>query len=361
MKDWLNSMMANEFIYHIVVAAAIVIVFFLLSRAVRALLGLIGRKIITKTETVLDDRILAVVLEHVKPLMILISLHLAVREIRKGVLPDDMTADQILGYSESILYIILVLLVVKIIMGIIKEIVDWYLDRISAEGAVSLKKTLGPLTAKVMKIVVGLVGFIIILDHFGINIGSLLVSLGVGSLAVALAAQDTLANMIAGFVILVDRPFRVGDRIELQSGLVGDVQEIGLRSTKLLNYDHNLIIIPNSDLVKSPLINYAYPFSPMRVVLKVGVAYGTKPEKVRAILLDLASAHPEVLKDPPPEVFFTALGDSSLEFTMMLRVGDFSKRFKTETALREQAYNAFAREGIEIPFPQRVVHMKSST
>ncbi|MBI4536318.1 MAG: mechanosensitive ion channel family protein [Ignavibacteriae bacterium] len=346
--------------YHLILAIVIVAVFYLLSGVVRKTLRFIGRKVFSRTQTVLDDKILAVLLANVTPLMLIVALHIAVREVRKVVMPGDETAGQILDYADSLLYIVLVLLAVKILVGIFREIIDWYLERISAEGSINLKMTLGPLTAKGVNILVGLVAIIVILDHFGVNIGNLLVSLGVGSLAVALAAQDTLANMIAGFVILVDRPFRVGDRIELAGDQIGDVQEIGLRSTKLLNFDNNLIIIPNADMVKGHIVNYAYPFNQMRVVLKVGVAYGTNPEKVRAILLRLADAHPDILKDPAPEVFFTAMDDSAIEFTLMARVDAFSKRFKTETHLREQAYLAFAKEGIEIPFPQRVVHMKAN-
>jgi len=351
--------MGNESMYHVIIALVIVVVSYFFSRLVRGALSWIGRRVFAKTENTLDDKILGVVLAHVKPLIVIISVHVGIREIRKGVTESDLTADQMLDYGESILYIAGVLLAVKILLGIIREIIHWYLDRISGEGAVNLKKTIGPLTTKAMNVLVGLVAVIVLLDHFGINIGSLLVSLGVGSLAIALAAQDTLANMIAGFVILVDRPFRVGDRIELGSDQVGDVQEIGLRSTKLLNYDSNLIIIPNADLVKSRLINYAYPFNQTRVVLKVGVAYGTDPATVRRILVDLARNHPDIVSDPAPEVHFTAMGDSAIEFSLMARAVDYTKRFLTLNTLREHAYIAFAREGIEIPFPQRVVHTKT--
>jgi small-conductance mechanosensitive channel len=351
--------MESELVYHLVVAAVVVAVFYLLARAVRWVLAWVGHRALAKTENILDDRILAVVLANVKPLMVIIALHIALREVRKGVTASDLTADQVLGYGESLLYIATVLLVIRIFLGILRELIHWYLERISAEGAVNLRMTLAPLTTKVASVLVGLVGVIIVLDHFGINIGSLLVSLGVGSLAVALAAQDTLANMIAGFVILVDRPFRVGDRIEIGAGQVGDVQEIGLRSTKLLNYDSNLIIIPNADLVKSRIINHAYPFNQTRVVLKVGVAYGTDTAAVRRILTDLARHHPDVLHDPPPEVHCTALGDSAIEFSMMARVVDYTRRFAVETTLREQAYMAFEKEGVEIPFPQQVVHTKA--
>ncbi|HXG00633.1 MAG TPA: mechanosensitive ion channel family protein, partial [Bacteroidota bacterium] len=244
---------------------------------------------------------------------------------------------------------------------IVHVFINWYLDRLGDGSGSQLRLTLGPLTNKIINLVIGLVAVIIILDHFGVNIGSLLVSLGVGSLAVALAAQDTLANMIAGFVILVDRPFRVGDRIELPSGQIGDVQQIGLRSTRILNFDNNLIIVPNSDLVKGRITNYAYPHNQMQVQVKVHVAYGTDVSKVRSILLELAAAHEDILPEPPPQVFLTAMNDSSLEFGLAARTSDFTKRFKVECDLREQIYMRFSREGIEIPFPQRVVHMKTSS
>ncbi|MFN0156655.1 MAG: mechanosensitive ion channel family protein [Bacteroidota bacterium] len=358
--QWLKNILGSELLYHTVIAIAIVVVFAMFSRVVRAVLKFIADRVFSRTKTVLDDRIVAVVLRHVRPLLIVTSLHIAVREIRKGTAATDETILQILEYGDAILYIIAVILVVKIVFCIIREIIDWYLDRISSEGSSNLKMSLGPLTGKVANILVGMIATIIILDHFSVNIGSLLVSLGVGSLAVALAAQDTLANMIAGFVIMVDRPFRVGDRIELPSGQTGDVMEIGLRSTKVLNFDNNLIITPNAEIVKGRIINYSYPFNQMRAQVKMGVAYGTDPEKVRGILLALARSHPDIVPDPAPEVHFTAMNDSSIEFTLVARASDFKTQWAAQNMIREQAYRKFAEEGIEIPFPQRVVHMKTT-
>ena len=358
--EWLQQFFSNEIAFHSTVAVCIVVVFSVLSRATRALLRWVVHKVLAKTETVLDDRIIGVVLAHVRPLMVLTGLHIAARELRKAVVASQETLNQILDYAESILYIAVVVLAVKIFLGIVREIINWYLERIATDGSSNLKDTIGPLTSKVVNIIVGMVAIIIILDHFGVNIGSLLVSLGVGSLAVALAAQDTLANMIAGFVILVDRPFRVGDRVEIPSGQIGDVLEIGLRSTRMVNFDNNLIVVPNAELVKSRIINYASPFEPMRVMVKFGVAYGTEPERVRTILLELASAQPDLLKDPPAEVHFTAFNESSIEFTLIARAVDFRKRWQIENLLREEAYRRFAAEGVGIPFPQRVVHMKGT-
>ena len=358
MIEWLRTLMQDELWVRVVVAAIIVTAFFLLSRVAKMFLSFLGRKVFAKTETVLDDRILEVVLAHVKPLMVVVGFYVGIREVRKGTTPAHLTANQILDYADSIVYIVAVILVVKILLGIVKVIIDWYLDNLSGEGASDLKMTLGPLTSKLVDTLVGMVAVIIVLDHFGINIGSLLVSLGVGSLAVALAAQETIANMIAGFVILVDRPFRVGDRIELSTKETGDVQAIGLRSTKVLNFDSNVIIIPNAELVRTRIVNYSYPQRLTKVQLTVNVAYGTDPARVRRILLDIAGSHPELMKDPAPEVFFTDVKDSSLEFTLVARSGDYTKRFGAEASLREQAYLALNREGIEIPFPQQVVHTR---
>lgn len=356
--EWLNQIVNNEIAFHSTVAVAIVLVFSLLSRAVRALLRWGARRVFSRTKTELDDRVVAVVLAHVRPLMVLTGLHIAVREIRKAVASADEALSQILDYSEALLYIAVVVLAVKILLGILREIITWYLEHAAADGSPRLKNTLGPLTGKVMNVLVGMIAVIVILDHFGVSIGSLLVSLGVGSLAVALAAQDTLANMIAGFVILVDRPFRVGDRVEIPSGQIGDVREIGLRSTTMVTFDNNLLVIPNAELVKSRILNHSLPGEPMRVMVKFAVAYGTRPESVRAILLETASAHPDLLKDPAPEVHLTSLNDSSLEFTLIARAVDFRTRWAAENLIREEALGRFASEGIEIPFPQRVVHMR---
>jgi MscS family membrane protein len=359
MMEWLKNMVQGEFWGRVVVAAIIVTAFYLLSRFAKKLLSFLGRKFLAKTETVLD-KILEVILAHVKPLMVIIGLHVGVREIRKGAPASELTVNQILDYADAFLYIVVVIILVKVLLSTIRVIIDWYLDHLSTEGASDLKMTLGPLTSKVVNILVGMVAVIITLDHFGINIGSLLVSLGVGSLAVALAAQDTIANMIAGFVILVDRPFRVGDRIELATKEIGDVQAIGLRSTKILNFDSNVIIIPNGELIKSRIVNYSYPDRPVKAQVVINVAYGTDPEKVRRILSAIARHHPDVLQEPAPEIHFTAMKDSAIEFTLVARTTDYTKQFVVQTTLREQIYLALSKEGIEIPFPQQVVHVKAN-
>ena len=344
---------------HVVIAAVIVVAFFFLSGILKAFLGYLGRRLLTRTQTDLDDRILSVILSRLRPLIVVIGFAIGLREVGKGISEAEVTATQMLEYGGAILYILIVLIVVRILLGILGAVVQWYFEKKSEGDHAGLRVTLAPVTNKAVSILVWMVATIVLLDHFGINIGSLLVSLGVGSLAVALAAQDTLANMIAGFVILTDRPFRVGDRVQLASGEIGDVQQIGLRSTRILNLDVNVIVVPNAELVKGRITNYSHPSSHVRVVLKVGVAYGSDPDGVRRIILDSAHRHPEVLKDPEPVVLFTDLGESAMEFTLIARVKDFNTDGVVKSELREQIYLALRNAGIEVPIPRRVVLMKT--
>jgi small-conductance mechanosensitive channel len=344
-------------VYHLAVACVVIILFLSLTRAVRAFLNFLGRKIISKTETDLDDRILDVVLANVRPAMLVLGLYFSIREAGKGLLEVDPALTGIVDGILAALYVAGILVIVKIGIGISREVVSWYLENASVEGGSALQKTVGPLFSKSLNFLIALVGLIVILDHFGINIGSLLVSLGVGSLAVALAAQETLANMIAGFVILVDRPFRIGDRIDATSGVVGDVLAIGLRSTRVLNFDNNVVIIPNADLVKARVTNFAYPYKEMRILLKFDVAFGTDIQRLRSMVLALARSNPEILKDPEPSLRVVGITENGIHLWLTARAKDFSTQFTAETDLREQIYELLMREGISPAIPQRRIIM----
>jgi MscS family membrane protein len=340
---------------HLFVAALIVAASWPVAGVVRAILKFVADRVVTQTETDLDDKIVAILLKHVTPLVVTASFGLAFREVSKGLAASELTAHQLVEYGQQLVYVLLVVLALKVIVGIARELIEWSLEQATRGESVSLKSTLGPMVRKTVNVVAALVAAIIVLDHFGINIGSLLVSLGVGSLAVALAAQDTLANVIAGFVILVDRPFRVGDRIEIATGQAGDVVQIGLRSTRFVNFDNNVVILPNAELVKSRIVNVAHPNAPTRVLLRFDVAYGADPARVRSILLDLASANADLLKDPLPQVVLAAMADGALQFQLIARSQSYQVQFRAETTIREQAYVAFRDAGIELAVPVRRV------
>jgi MscS family membrane protein len=347
----------SDLTFHSLIAIGILVAFLLLTRVVKAFLSFLGRKVFARTETLLDDRILEVVLANVRYAMLVAGLFVALREISKGTSPAETTILQLLEYSNAAVYVLGIAVLIKIVAGVLREIISWYIERASSEGVSGLKLTLGPLTTKLVNVLVGLVAVIIILDHFGVNIGSLLVSLGVGSLAVALAAQDTLANMIAGFVVLIDRPFRVGDRVEIATGVTGDVMTIGLRSTRLLNFDNNVIIIPNADLVKSRIVNQAFPHSQTRITLRFDVMYGTDLSKLRAILLGLAKANPDIVTDPEPKVLLTGITESSVQVTLIVHARDYRQAGGAESLLREQAYETFLKKKISMPAARHIIKM----
>ena len=183
-------------------------------------------------------------------------------------------------------------------------ILDWYNHHWSKKATSKYYDEFIPLFKRLIIIVVYTISIIAILHQFNQNVSSIVVSLGVGSLAVALAAKDTMANMIAGFMIMTDRPFRLGDRILLESGEKGDVYDIGLRSTKILTFDNTLIVVPNQQIINEKVTNLSYPDPQIRVKVEVGVAYGTDLEKAKKILVQICKSHAEVLDNPPPEAFF---------------------------------------------------------
>jgi len=208
--------------------------------------------------------------------------------------------------------------------------------------------------------VISMIGLLIVLNRFDINVSGIIATLGIGSLAIALAAQETLANMIAGFVILIDRPFREGDRIKLPSGEVGDVYEIGMRSTKILDFDNNLIIVPNTDLVKSKIQNMTYPDYVSRVFVDVDVAYDTNIELAKKILIDIAKSHPLTLPEFEPVVFVTNFNQSGISLRLISRTADYRNVYKMQSDFREEILKKFFEYKIEIPFLQVVIRNPQS-
>ncbi|MGE5326737.1 MAG: mechanosensitive ion channel family protein [Deltaproteobacteria bacterium] len=221
--------------------------------------------------------------------------------------------------------------------------------------------------ALVVRVLFALIAVAIILENLGIHLTAVWTTLGVGSVAVALALQETLSNLFAGLYVMADRPIRPGDYIKLDSGQEGFVVRVGWRSTTIRMLANNLVIIPNSTLAKAIITNYSLPEDRMSYVLQVGVAYGTDPARVEKVLLDSFqdAIHDHVeglLAEPKPFVrFIPGFGDSSLDFSLIVQVGKFTDQFLVQSELRKRIATRFAAEGIEIPFPIRTVVLDKSS
>lgn len=207
------------------------------------------------------------------------------------------------------------------------------------------------------------IGFLIILNILGISITPLITALGVGGLAVALALQDTLANLFAGIHILMEKSVRVGDFVKLESGQEGYVEDITWRTTRIRMLPNNMVVIPNSKLSQSILTNYYLPEKRMSLLIPIGVSYSADPAKVEKILVEEAKKGageiPGLLGDPEPFVrFIPGFGDSSLDFTLICQVKEFVDQYLAQHELRKRIFRRFKEEGIEIPFPHRTVYLR---
>jgi small-conductance mechanosensitive channel len=184
-------------------------------------------------------------------------------------------------------------------------------------------------------------------------------SAGVAGIVIGFAAKDTLANLFAGIFIIADAPYKLGDFILLDTGERGRVTDIGIRSTRLLTRDDVEITVPNAVIGNAKIVNQTGgPHSKMRVRVNVGVAYGSDIDKVREVLLDVASSCDLIVQSPPPSVQFRQMADSALVFQIRGWTSEPLYRGRTLDQVNTAVYKRFAEEGIEIPFPQRVVHLR---
>lgn len=253
---------------------------------------------------------------------------------------------------DGVLFAFGVLLITLALARSYSILLDWYAARSQPDASTAeLAREFNPLFSKVGKVFIALVALSMLLQHFGVNVASLVVSLGVGSLAVGLAAQDTLSNMFAGFTILLDRPFRVGDRIQLASGEVGDVQSIGMRATIIKTGEETILIVPNSLLVKERLVNQSRPTRHLVTRVEVAVAFGSDLGKVKDILRRAALRSPRVDPDRDPVVLITRLHEFAVNFVVMFWARDYAEQGLARTEVFEAVHDGLTAAGIEIPRP----------
>jgi small-conductance mechanosensitive channel len=331
----------------ILFALIIFAIFWLLAQLLKYVLVNWGPKFTSITKTEIDDRILRRITPPASLFVVLCGLYYAVRSLP---LPEKA-----LVVSSGAIFVVNIIIFTNIAYRTVDEILDWYGSRVAERTGVGMDRQILPLAEKIITIFLIGSALIITLKHFNYDILSLVTALGIGSLAIGMAAKDTLANMISGFTLMIDRPFRIGDRIQLTGGQWGDVVDIGLRSTKIKTADNTLLIIPNSELCNSTVVNMAFPDLKSKGRINVGVAYGCDVITVKNLLVDTALEFPEVLRDPAPEAFFVSFGENALNLSLFFWVDDYGKVFQVTDLLNTKIVTRFAENGIEIPYPTRTV------
>lgn len=204
-------------------------------------------------------------------------------------------------------------------------------------------------------------GLFVTLKVAGIDLSALALALGAVGVGLGFGLQNITSNFISGLIILAERPIAIGDRVEVD-GVAGQITRISLRSTTVVTNDNICIIVPNSNFISQSVINWSHGDPKVQFRLPVSVAYGTDTEKLRGVLLAVAAAHPKVLKEPAPSVYFEAFGDSALKFELGVWTAEMTfspRRFRSE--LNFAMERALRENAIQIPFPQRDLHVRTGS
>lgn len=331
----------------ILVAVTIFAFFWILAKTARYALNTWGGKFTSFTRTDLDDRILRRITPSVSLLVVFAGLHYAAKSL-------PLTGNVQLAAS-GVIFVANVIILTNMAYRTTDELLVWYASKLSGQEKGALDRQLIPLAEKLFTIFLMGAALIIILKHFNYDILSLVTALGIGSLAIGMAAKDTLANMISGFTIMIDRPFRIGDRILVAKDQWGDVMDIGLRSTKIKTADSTLLIIPNSTLCNSNLVNMAFPEAATKGRINIGIAYGSDVERVKGLLTEIALETAEVLKEPRPEAFLVSFGDSALNMALFFWTASYTDIFPATDKINTAILKRFKECDIDIPYPTSTV------
>jgi MscS family membrane protein len=336
---------------HLMVSVLLLSVSIVVAIIVLTALKIIGRQVAKRTSTQVDDKLFAAVQTPVFRLIVLGGFYLAVLNLSL----DAWFGDIALNIIVTLAYLIITMFAVNA------------LDIITNTGIKDLvKKTestlddeIIPIVHKTVKVVIWAFGLMLILGAWGIDVGPFLAGLGIAGLAISFALQSTLANVFAGVSLILDKTFKVGDKVQLESGELGVIHDLSLRSTRLRTYDNELVIIPNDQLAKGRIKNYTQPDSRLRVVVPFSVEYGNKPEKVIPIIEKAIKANvKDILDDPEPDVVFTTMGASSIDFQARFWVENYGTAYAKKLETNDLIYKTLNKNKIGIPFPTQTLYVK---
>ena len=259
----------------------------------------------------------------------------------------------------SLLQIFLLVTLLIAVFWISSRTKRFLFNRLLAQSG--LDRSLQYAIAQVVSNIVLVVGIFIVLENTGIRLAALTVFAGAVGVGVGFGLQNIASNFISGLVILAERPITIGDRVEV-AGIAGQVEHIRARSTVIRTNDNIMMIVPNTKFIDSPVTNWTYGDRRVRFRIPVGVAYGSDVAKVRDALLAVAQENPHTLKEPAPGVFLEKFGDNSIDFKLVVWSSEMSARpSRYRSDLNFAIVEKFREAKIEMPFPQRDLHIRSGT
>ena len=300
-----------------------------------------------KTKTKIDDIIIRAISSIVFYVVLLLGIKIGLQQFELQTTVFQNLVDTLLILIASIF-----------LFKIIGHFAHLWMQEWKFKTKTTADERLIPFVQKILKAVVIILAVIFIFSAWNVNISPLLATAGIAGLAIGLAVKDSLSNILGGLQLVLDRTFKVGDKVQLESGEMGVILDIGLRSTKMKTYDNEVIYIPNGYLANAKIKNFTHPDVSIRVNVEFGVVYGSNTEKVRQVVLDALKKIETVIEEPEPVVQFLKMSDFSLDFVARAWVKEYTEAYETKIRMTDEIYNALNAAGIGIPFPTRTVYTK---
>ena len=330
------------------ISLGIVIIAVLLSKSIRWTFRNIISKLTTKTETTIDDFLFKKIEKPIAYAVIIFGFWLALKHL--------FFSENFSQYVNNAYQILIVInatwLFSRLISGIISEYMQRSIDKKS--GDEKFDNSVIHTLIKIIDVFVWIIGIVIALGQIGVNIGALITGLGIGGVAFALASQDTIKNIFAGVVLFVDRPFRIGDRIKIDS-YDGVVEDIGIRSVRIRTLDKRLITMSSSKVADAVIINISSEPG-RRVVMSLGLTYDTTPQKMQLaldLLKNLPGSTPEI--QPDVTALFENYGDFSLLITFIYFIKKDADISQTQSKVNLNILSLFNENGLNFAFPTNTI------
>ena len=339
----------------VMIGLGIIAVSVVLSLVIGYLLRFLSVRFSKRTMTRLDDVVLSSVTGPLRVAIIVAGLQFALIQF-------DAIREEWREPIGDFFYVVYLLIIYVALIRLTSGLADWYGAEVTSRTETELDEKFLSFFRSLANIIITIIAVIILLGHFGIEPSALVATLGIGSLAIALAAKETLSDIISGFMILLDQPFAIGDRVALLDiDTWGDVTEIGLRSTRILTRDNRMVTVPNSVIGKGLIVNYSDPSTMYRVQTQIGLAYGIDVEAARRVLIEALNSEEWVMKDKPVEALMLSISDSALVFRVRCWIENYIETRKVIDKMNTALYRALEQSQIELAMPQHEVFLQEPT
>lgn len=341
LNNYLNTYLNNKYVVFLLILGGAVI----LAKLLVVVFEKVLKGLAKKTKTEIDDLIFERVEKPLFYLVLVYGFKLALANL--GV---D-------GWLGKVISSLMALVFVFILARVIDVVISVWGKEFAKKTKSRIDDVLLPLFHKSTKVIFVIIALMWVLRIWEVNITPYLAGAGILGLVLGMALQDSLKNILGGVSLILDKNFSIGDAVRLESGELGTIKDIGLRSTKMLTYDNEVIFIPNGQLANMRIHNYMKPNTRIRKLVDFSVEYGTSPEKVKKVVLEAMKKIKDIYDEPYMDVILTEMGDSGLKFQARFWA-DWENAYDKWLEVTEKIYGALGEAKMGIPFPTRTVYLR---